>query len=262
MIIGAGFPIVTRMAPENPASPESTESPETSGTPETSGIPEASGDSGDSGTPESAATPEAPSSPADAGKQDSKWATCCGVVAVGLVLLLGLGIWGLSELEEGLDGYGQLEKPRGGLGAAGSASGPLSPGASASYEDGLTVSLSQVRRQEGSRVRHFTLTFENDTDDTLRLAGFAGEETPHEALDVRAGKPMDDEYAGPDDGSTSDWLNSDEAKAKLMAPLKEDDTRVVPIRVTGDTRGMAITVEVTPQDAEFRDAAYWQLTLD
>ena len=226
------------MAERTPDSPESTDLPE--------------------GTDLAEHADSSAEQTAQTAKQDSTWATCCGVVTVVLVLLLGLGAWGVSELEKGLDGYGQVES--GDTGPDGSVADPFGPGGSARYEDGLDITVDEGRGEQDGRVRHFNLTFENGTDDTVQLGGTTNGDDVYEALDVRAGRPLDDN--GPDDGSTSDWLGSEEALDALRAPLRADETRTVPLRVTGDTKGMAITVEVMPQDDEYRDTVYWHLTLD
>ncbi|MGH3313611.1 MAG: hypothetical protein ACRDP3_24005 [Streptomyces sp.] len=189
-------------------------------------------------------------------RTEQRWQKGCLVALLVLSSLVVLGLLGLAELEKSLDGYGQLEQ--GPDDSSGSAADPLAPGATAEYEDGLTVTVSEPHREPGGRAHRFTLTYENGTDETLKLAldsGYGGD-----PLDVRAGESLDDD--GPEDGSTSDWLNQEQAARKLSPPLGEDDSVTVPVRVAGDTKGMPITVEVTPPDDGYRDTAYWQLTLD
>ncbi|MDJ1131210.1 hypothetical protein [Streptomyces iconiensis] len=202
------------------------------------------------------------SEPESVEKTDRRWQVGCVAAILVLGALLLLGMWGLSELEKGLDGYGQLE------GSAadspdGSAADPLMPGMAARFEDGLTVSVGDLRRERGGHAYRFTVTYENETDRKLRPGGPTAEDSVSEYEDaplvVRAGDPLDD--TGSDDGSVSDWLNKDAAAARLLAPLGEGESVAVPVRVSGDTKGMPVTVEVKPPDDEYRDTAYWQLTL-
>lgn len=178
------------------------------------------------------------------------------LVLVGLTVL---GLWGIARLEKSLDGYGQLEN-----GSDGSVAAPLSAGVAARYEDGLEVTVGEPRREPGGRAHRFSVTYENGTDATLSPAAGSADESVSEygdaALVVRAGDPLDD--TGPDDGSRSDWLNDDQVAHKLRKPLGEGESLTVTVRVAGDTKGMAVTVELNPPpDQGYRDAAYWKLTL-
>ncbi|MGW1088126.1 hypothetical protein ACWD4L_17820 [Streptomyces sp. NPDC002596] len=193
---------------------------------------------------------------------DRMWHVGCITALLGLVALGLLGLWGLSEMEKGLDGYGQIEEAADG--ASGSVADPLSPGTTARYEDGLQVTVSAPRRVSHGRAYSFTITYENGTDRAISLGGSSADETASEygpaPLVIRAGKPLDD--YGPDDGSTSDWLNRLEAGTELLSRLDEGKSVTVPVRVTGSRKGMPITVEVAPPDDGSRESAYWQLTLD
>ncbi|MBL1097313.1 hypothetical protein [Streptomyces coffeae] len=186
----------------------------------------------------------------------SKKTSGCAVAMVVLGCLALLGMVGLSELEKGLDGYGQLEGGQEDLG----------PGATAEYEDGLRVTVSEPVREPGSRVYAFTITYENGTDSALRPIGtgsdayvsdIAGSDTP---LIVRAGVPYD--YDGPDDGTDVEWLNDDEANRRLRPSLGEDESVRVPVRVRARAKATPVTVEVQPPGDDFRDTAQWALTLD
>lgn len=178
-------------------------------------------------------------------------------------MVLGLlGIWGLSELAKGLDGYGQLEETS--YGADGSEIDPLGPGVTGRYEDGLEVTVSQPRLESDMVTYSFTVTYKNGSDRTFSpgdgRVGESGSSYEPAPLDVRAGRPGDD--YGPVDGSRISWLNDQEVDAKLLPELGEDESVTVPMYVTGSRRGMPITVEVTPPDPGYRESAYWALTLD
>ncbi|MFJ1745667.1 hypothetical protein ACIOJD_05410 [Streptomyces sp. NPDC088116] len=209
---------------------------------------------------------EAPERSTDSGSRtERRWHKGCAAAlsvfaVLGLVLGL-LGLWGLSELEKGLDGYGQLEETD--YGASGSVADPLAPGAIARYEDGLRVTVSEPRWKPEERIYCFTVTYENERDESLIPGGGSADESASEygpaPLVVRAGEPLDD--YGPDDGSTSDWLNRLEAGAELLSPLGAGERVAVPVRVTGSAKGTPITVEVVPPDDSYRETAYWKLTL-
>ncbi|MEV6422848.1 hypothetical protein [Streptomyces sp. NPDC051662] len=192
---------------------------------------------------------------------EQRWYVGCATALAVLTVLGLLGVWGLSELEKGLDGYGQLEETA--YGASGSVADPLAPGATARYEDGLKVTVGEPLREPAERTYSFTVTYENGTDQPLTPGGGSADESASEygpaPLVVRAGESLDDN--GPDDGSTSDWLNRLEAGAQLLPRLGAGETVTVPVRVAGSAEGMPITVEVAPPDDGYREAAYWQLTL-
>ncbi|MFD7290071.1 hypothetical protein [Streptomyces sp. NPDC059863] len=196
-----------------------------------------------------------------AGSREQRWFVGCATALSVLTVLGLLGIWGLSEWEKGLDGYGQLEETA--HGASGSVADPLAPGTTARYEDGLKVTVSGPLPESEERTYSFTVTYENGTDEPLSPGGSSADESVSEygpaPLVVRAGEPLDD--YGPDDGSTSDWLNRLEAGAVLLPRLGAGETVTVPVRVAGSAAGMPITVEVAPPDDGYREAAYWQLTL-
>ncbi|MDN3295001.1 hypothetical protein QWM81_13255 [Streptomyces ficellus] len=186
---------------------------------------------------------------------ESRWPQGCAVALIVLVVLGSLGLWGLHEVEKGLDGYGQLE--------GGASYSPLTPGTTARYEDGLKVTVSVPRREPDGRTYSFTVTYENGTDrpltpgDTSADASVSTYAHGSAPLVVRAGQRYDDDTRLDD----IDWLNYLEAGEKLLPPLAEDESVTVPVRVTGSRKGMPVTVEVTPPDAGYRETASWELTL-
>ncbi|MFD7631814.1 hypothetical protein ACFV7Q_38410 [Streptomyces sp. NPDC059851] len=185
------------------------------------------------------------------------WLKGCGIVLAVLAVLACLGLAALHELERGLDGYGQLEETDG---ADGGVADPLAAGRTARYEDGLKVTVSAPRpAADGSH--HFTVTYRNGTDEEQHIGGDSAKAAVSTygsaPLVVRAGRSLDD-YAT--DGV--EWSNVDESAAALLPPLAEDGKRTVPVRVKGGRKGMTVTVEVRPPDKGYREAAYWQFTLD
>lgn len=186
-----------------------------------------------------------------------RWFRGCSIAALVLLVLIGLGAWGLAEFEKGLDGYGQLEQS----GPAGSVADPLGPGATARYEDGLKVTVSRPRA-EPDGTYGLTVTYDNGTDETIRPIGEspdAGVSAYSSApLVVRAGRSLDDHSSG----ATVHWLNAEEAAAALVPPLDPDHERTVPVRVRPNGKGTTITVEVAPPTASFRETAYFQISLD
>ncbi|MEU5209016.1 hypothetical protein [Streptomyces sp. NPDC020742] len=197
----------------------------------------------------------------DAGRANRWYAGCTAAFTV-LCALGALAVWGLSELEKGLDGYGQIEETADGT--SGGAADPLAPGVTAHYEDGLSVTVGVPHREPGGPAHRFTLTYENDTDATLTPGGDSAAASVSEyqaaPLVVRAGDPLDS--GTPEGGSSSDWLNRDEAAQRLMRPLRAGERRTVPVRVVGSVEGMAVTVAVAPPDDGYRETAYWKVTLD
>ncbi|MGP3985458.1 hypothetical protein [Streptomyces sp. 3N207] len=193
----------------------------------------------------------------------------CVVVFVVGTLLLVVGMLWLSEVEKGLDGYGQLEE--GADGTSGSVADPLAPGATAEYEDGLMVTVGEAERVAGAAAGtyRFTVTYENDSDGELRIGERDAEANASEYDDaplvVRAGESLDD--TGAEDGSTSEWHNSAAAGRTLAKPLGEDESVTVPVRVTvrpGSGEETSLTVSVLPEGDNsnmYRDTAYWQMTL-
>ncbi|NSC23534.1 hypothetical protein FM076_21215 [Streptomyces albus subsp. chlorinus] len=193
-------------------------------------------------------------------------AGCVAVLFLGVLLLAAGALW-LSELERGLDGYGQIEEGAGGASAG--VADPLAPGGTATYEDGLAVTVGGVRRVPGTApgTYRFAVTYENHSDGTLRIGEPDAEANVSEYDDaplvVRAGAALDD---GAEDGSTSVWHTSRAAGRRLTAPLGEGERRTVPVRVTvrpGSGHETTLTVVVLPQggSATGRDAAHWEMTL-
>ncbi|MFE2526595.1 hypothetical protein ACFXEL_20375 [Streptomyces sp. NPDC059382] len=181
----------------------------------------------------------------------------CAIAVAVLTGLVALGAWALAEFEKGFDGYGQLEQS----GPSGYVADPLGPGATARYEDGLKVTVSRPRPEPDGSYS-LTVTYQNDTDEELRPGGESTDAGVSEygpaPLVVRAGKSLDD-YAS---GYSVTWSNRREAAAALMPPLGTDEKRTVPVRVKPSVKGIPITVEVDPPTADFRETAYFQLTLD
>ncbi|WP_404962310.1 hypothetical protein [Streptomyces sp. 147326] len=186
-----------------------------------------------------------------------RWFNGCAVAVVVLIVLFGVGAWALAEFEKGFDGYGQLEQS----GPSGYVADPLGPGATARYEDGLKVTVSRPR-EESDGSYSLTVTYENDTDEELRPGGESSDSSVSESgsapLVVRAGKSLDD-YAS---GYGLTWLNRRESAAALMPPLGADEKRTVPVRIKPGSKGIPVTVEVDPPTADFRETAYFQLTLN
>ncbi|MEU9798934.1 hypothetical protein [Streptomyces sp. NPDC051000] len=186
-----------------------------------------------------------------------RWFSGCAIAVVVLTVLVIAGAWALAEFEKGLDGYGQLEQS----GPSGYVADPLGPGATARYEDGLKVTVSPPR-PESDGTYSLTVTYENDTDEELRLGGDSSDDGVSEygpaPLVVRAGKSLDDHTSG----YSLNWLNQRESAAALMPALGTDKKRTIPVRVKPTKRGVPVTVEVDPPAAGFRETAYFQLTLD
>ncbi|MEU8924379.1 hypothetical protein AB0D10_26135 [Kitasatospora sp. NPDC048545] len=191
--------------------------------------------------------PPAPGSP--------RWAGGCGIAVAVLTALVVLGSVALGEFEKGLTGYGHLE------GTSGSDAEPLRPGATARYDDGLTITVSAPHR-EPDNTYGFTVTYDNGTDEELRPGG-----TPPDTgvgvsgfapIVVRGGKPRSPDIPG--------WgvtvLDRAGTESALTPPLGKDRKRTVPVRIKPDKEGGFVTVKVTPQSAGYRDAAYWQFTLN
>lgn len=179
----------------------------------------------------------------------SRWFHGCWIAAIALLALFALAAHAVTEFEKSLDGDGQMEQP----GLSGGAYEPLGPGATARYEDGLRVTVS-IPEAHDDGTYSLTVTYENGTDEDLALDR-SSYSTP---LTVRAGEASDeDHYAGYD----VEWLNYDRATAALAPPLGEDDERTVPIRLKPSRKGIPVTVEVTPSNANSRETAHFQLTL-
>ncbi|MBA8945233.1 hypothetical protein ACWDY7_07730 [Streptomyces calvus] len=179
----------------------------------------------------------------------------CAVALVLFVVLMAGVAWVLDELVKGLDGYGQLEQT--GTGASGSVVEPYGPGASARYEDGLKITVSRPHEESDGTYR-FTVTYDNDTGQELLLGGEpTGGADP--ALEVREGEPLDDDYSH---DYFLTWLNEQECAAALTAPLGEGETRSVPVHVEPSRKGIPVTVEVEPADDDFRETAYFLLSLE
>ncbi|WP_344607009.1 hypothetical protein [Streptomyces glaucus] len=175
----------------------------------------------------------------------NRWFTGCAVALLAFFVLIGLGALALAEFEKSLDGHGQLEQdPH-----------PFGPGATARYEDGLEAAVSAPHREPDGTYR-FTVTYDNSTEEEL-LPG--GTSSPGPApLVVREGELYRDHASG----YSLEWLNQDEAVSALMPPLGADDTRTVPVHVRPGGEGTPVLVEVTPPSADYRETAYFQLTLD
>ncbi|MFE1366054.1 hypothetical protein ACFW84_17705 [Streptomyces anulatus] len=178
----------------------------------------------------------------------SRWFYGCSIAVIAFFALIALGAAALTEFEKGLDGDGQMEQP----GLSGSAYEPLGPGMTARYEDGLWITVSHPRPHDDG-VYSLTVTFENGTDEELRL----GEDAYPSPLDVRAGESRD-AYAT---GYSVTRLDSEKSAAALVPPLAEGKERVVTVRVKPTRKGVPITVEVTPPDAGYRETAHFQVTL-
>ncbi len=172
----------------------------------------------------------------------------CVIALIAFFTLFALGAHAITEFEKGLDGDGQLEQP----GLSGSVSQPLGPGTTARYEDGLWVTVSRPERHDDGTYG-VTVTFENGTDEELRLSDeeFSG------TLDVEPGESGED-YAPGDDVS---WLNWDEVASALAPPLPEGEERTVPVRLKPERKGAPVTLEVTPPHPGYRETAHFQLTL-
>jgi hypothetical protein len=123
-----------------------------------------------------------------------KWLNGCAIALLVLTILVGIGLWALSETFKGLDGYGQLEKP----GASGSVADPLGPGATARFEDGLKVTVSPARREPDATYA-FAITYQNGTDELLQPRGDSTDSSVSECgpapVVIRAGSPW--RTAGP-----------------------------------------------------------------
>lgn len=172
----------------------------------------------------------------------------CAIALIAFFALIALGAHALTEFEKGLDGDGQLEQP----GPSGSVSQPLGPGMTARYEDGLWVTVGHPERHDDGTYS-LTVTFENGTDEELRL----GEKAFADTLDVEPGESGQDYAPGHD----VNWLNRHEAVSALAPPLAEDKERTVPVLLKPARKGAPITVEVTPPDAGYRETAHFQVTL-
>ncbi|WP_284581540.1 hypothetical protein [Streptomyces sp. 2P-4] len=211
-------------------------------------------------------TPEQPPTPAGDPRPGTSAApaaaapgrfTGCGAALLAAAVLACLGLVGLHELERGIDGYGQLEETSG---ADGGVADPLAVGRTARYEDGLKVTVGAPRR--GADGTHLiTVTYRNDTDGEQRIGGDSAETAVSEygeaPLVVRAGRSLDRHTSG-----GVRWSNRGESAAALLPPLAEDGKRTVPVRLTADRTGTTVTVEVRPPDDGYREAAYWEFTLD
>ncbi|MFJ2577090.1 hypothetical protein [Kitasatospora aureofaciens] len=197
-------------------------------------------------------TDSTPTSPPTSG--NPRWATGCGIAMLVLTALAVLGAVALGKFEKSLTGYGHLED------LSGSVAEPLRPGATAHYDDGLTITVSPPHR-EPDNTYSFTITYDNGTDKELRPGG----KSPDTSFDtsgsapivVRAGKTLDPDIPGY--GLT--LLDRDGSASVLMPLLGEDQKRTVPVRVKPDKEGSFVTVEVTPMSAGYRETAYWQFNL-
>ncbi|MFI0864622.1 hypothetical protein ACH4RA_31000 [Streptomyces smyrnaeus] len=202
------------------------------------------------------------------GERMSGWEIGCLVALLTGIGLFILGALLLAELEKGLDGYGQIEGDADGTTA--SVAAPLAAGATARYEDGLSVTVGEAERVAGAArgTYRFTVTYENDAHGELRIGARDAVANVSEYGDaplvVRAGDSLDDTSL---DGSTSDWHNSRAVGRKLSEPLGEDESVTVPVRVTvrpGDGHQAPLTVAVLPggeHSTVHRDTAYWEMTL-
>ncbi|MFI8961697.1 hypothetical protein ACIGO8_06230 [Streptomyces sp. NPDC053493] len=210
---------------------------------------------GDLGATTGGAAAEAPA------ERASRWPLGCGIAMFVLLGLLGLGAWALQEFEKGLDGYGQLEQS-GSTGMSGSVASPFAAGMTARYEDGLKVTVSPPHADAGGRTYSFTVTYENDTDGTIRPGGESLDSSVstygQAPLVVRAGRSLDDHTAD----YTLDWPDWRGAASVLLPPLAEGETRTVPVRIEPSRKGIPVTVEVAPPDAGYRETAHFQLQLD
>ncbi|MEU6594566.1 hypothetical protein ABZ923_36110 [Streptomyces sp. NPDC046881] len=186
---------------------------------------------------------------------EARWLSGCAFAAIVIVALLGYGAWALDDLQKGMDGYGQMEQD----GPSGTAYEPLSPGSTARYEDGLTVTVSPPHAESGGAYA-FSVTYENGTDDELLPGGELPEDSVLEygpaPLVVRPGKASDD-YVSDYDLTV---LNRERTASLLMPPLAEGEKRTVPVRFKPTRAGIPVTVEVAVPDAGYRETAYFQLT--
>ncbi|WP_033355293.1 hypothetical protein [Kitasatospora aureofaciens] len=185
---------------------------------------------------------------------NSHWATGCGIMVTVLTALVVLAGVALGKFEDSLTQHGHLKD------LSGSVAEPLRPGASAHYDDGLTITVSPPHREPDNSYS-FTVTYDNGTDKELRPGGTSPDTSfgvsGSAPVVVRGGKPLDSDIPGY--GVTV--LDRAASASALMPALGEDQKRTVPVRVKPDKEGGFVTVEVTPQSAGYRETAYWQLDL-
>ncbi|MER7844157.1 hypothetical protein ABTZ03_09430 [Kitasatospora sp. NPDC096077] len=199
------------------------------------------------------------------------WATITGIVVTLLTATVVVVGMVLARFADGLTQHGNLKDH------SGSAVEPLRPGATAHYDDGLTITVSRPQRQPDGSYR-LTVTYDNGTGKELRPGGASpdtgvGSSGGSAPLVVRAGKAFDSGLPSPSSSSSASSsvgagplpdvtvLDRTELVTAPMPPLGGDQKRTVPVHFKPGTGMGPVTVEVAPSSPGYREHAYWQFDL-